>query len=172
MGKKFYIRAAAILALCVTLATVFTGCLSTAESIDDPQKANRNYMAQLNSALADFGDDLEAFSVAVSDDDVVGMKSQADKAFKVIEEIEKIEAPEDLADLHDGYKKALGKLKEALNEFIDLYVEVKAYAENDLAEGESLETPDFEEKLKSIQKKYSEGIKLLEDADNKATNME
>lgn len=172
MSKKFYMRAVAVLALCVGMAAVFAGCFPVTDAIDDPQKDNRNYMAQINSSLNDFGTELEAFNEAVSNDDVVGMKSQADKAFKVIDEIEKIEAPEALKDIHSDYKKAFSKLKEALSDYIDFYTEVKAFAENTPEEEDSSQVPDFEKKLKDLQEKYNEGMDLLEAADKKATEME
>ena len=57
------------------------------------QSENRQYMTQVNQTMDDLKSRLESFTDAVSRGDVVGMRTQADNAFKAIDDLNNLTSP-------------------------------------------------------------------------------
>lgn len=60
-------------------------------------------MTQVNQTMEDLAGKLDGFSDAVARGDLVTMRTQADNAFKSIEDLNKIEAPEDMKKIQAEY---------------------------------------------------------------------
>ena len=149
--------AACVAALSVALA----GCAPSAStSATEAQQANRAYMSQVNETMAELDAKLDKFVDAVSRGDVVNMRTQADNAYKTLDKLANIEAPEDLKDVKDDYVNGTAKLREALDEYIDLYT--------DAAKSDSSGDVDkaaFNKRIAEIQALYDEGVALLQKGD-------
>lgn len=155
------------LALSAALAAVaLTACMPQANTASEEQKANRQYMAQVNQIMADLSDKLEGFTDAVVRGDVVTMRTQADKALKVLDELEAIEAPEVLADVKAGYVDGCASLREALKAYVDLYTEIDS-----ASDAQPFDFSNYGTRLKEIQKTYDEGIAKLQETDAKAAEL-
>lgn len=158
-GAKL-VRVAVAGALAASVALV--GCAGPgANSLTDEQKANRAYMSQVNEAMTQLDTELDSFIEAVSRGDVVNMRTQADNAYKELDKLSKLEAPEALKDIKKDYVDGTAKLREALDEYIALYTE----AANG---GSSFDWSAYDERVKSIQSLYDEGVALLEAGDKAA----
>lgn len=166
MRKHFISRIAVFAVACGLSLTALSGCMQQTAAVNEEQEANRSYMAQVNQKMDALADKLDSFSEAVSRNDVVSMRTQADQAFKLIDEVSAVEAPEVLADVKAGYVDGCASLGEALSDYVDLYTEVEA-AES----GASFDRSAYEERLASIQKVYDEGLAKLEEADAKASEL-
>ena len=142
-------------ALVLSLALV--ACTQAADTATDAQKANRAYMSQVNETMNSLSGSLSSFVEAVSRDDVVNMRAQADNAYQLLDKLEALEAPEGLADVKDGYVEGSTKLREALDAYITLYSEAKNSATFDWSK--------FDARMASIQSLYDQGIAALEKAD-------
>lgn len=125
------------------------------------QQENRAYMSQVNETMMQLDSNLDSFIDAVSRGDIVNMKTQADEAYKSLDKLESIEAPEALADIKKSYVDGTGKLREALDDYIDLYAKAAS-------SGSSFDWSTYDEKVESIQKLYDEGVKALEEGDKAA----
>ena len=149
---------AAVLAASVALG----GCAAGQQSaVNEEQQANRTYMSQVNEAMMQLDDDLDSFVDAVSRGDVVNMRTQADNAYKSLDKIKSLEAPEALSDIHKNYVEGTDKLREALDQYIDLYAKASSA-------GSSFDWSKYDDQIKSIQKLYDEGVKALEEGDKTA----
>lgn len=148
--------------LLAVLALSLVGCVSGANEEAEKQAANRLYMSNVNQVIEELNTTLSDFGEALSQEDFVSMKTQAEKTSKIIGELEKIEAPENLSEIHTGYVDGTKKLQEALDAYIDVQVQLNADPNLD----------SVESRMKEIQKIYDEGIKELEEADNKAAEQE
>lgn len=165
---KSKVRSIVLLAIaaCVGLS-VFAGCSSPSNEEVDEAALNREYMAQVNSFMDDLNAGLADFSGAVSDNDLVGMKTHSEKAFKAIDELEKLEAPEALSEVHDGYLSGCKDLKKALNGYIDLYIAIDTATEE-----EPYDYSNHDAELAKIQNDYNSGIEHLRTADTLASEIE
>ena len=107
------------------LAVALSGCMQqTANQGNEQQSENREYMTQVNQKMDDLDSRLSDFVDAVSRGDVVTMRTQADNAFKVLDDLSSLEAPEPLKDVAAGYVDGANSLKDALNSYIQLYTEI------------------------------------------------
>ena len=147
-----------VVALCLG---VFAGCANPASNGDSAQQANRTYMSKVNGIMEQLGDDLKSFSDAVSRGDVVNMRTQANNAYRSLDELSKLEAPEELADVKQSYVDGANKLRSALDEYIELFTEVDAG---------SFDQSTYSSRLASVQKLYDEGVELLKKGDETAAN--
>ena len=112
--------------------------------------------AHLDSRLSDFVD-------AVSRGDVVTMRTQADNAFKVLDDLSSLEAPEPLKDVAAGYVDGANSLKDALNSYIQLYTEIDGATTTD-----PFDWSTYDSRLQAIQDAYNAGIDKLKAADEAA----
>lgn len=155
------------LALSAALAAVaLAACMPQANTANEEQKANRQYMAQVNQTMDDLSDKLEGFTDAVVRGDVVTMRTQADNALKVLDELEALEAPEVLADVKAGYVEGCASLREALKAYVDLYTEIDS-----ASDAQPFDFSNYGTRLKEIQKAYDEGIAKLQETDAKAAEL-
>ena len=153
--------AALACAFALALAALY-GCANSAGTNATPeQQENRNYMSQVNATMEELGDSLDLFVDAVSRNDIVNMRTQADNAFKVIDKLADIEAPEALEDVQEKYVDGATKLREALDGYIALY--------SDMAAG-SLGEEAHSDRIAEIQALYDEGVNLLEEGDKLAAD--
>ena len=107
--------------------------------------------------------ELASFTDAVSRGDVVGMRTQADNAFKSIDDLNKLEAPEDLKDIQQAYVDGTGTLKEALSSYVGLYTEIDSATDE-----QPFDWASYDERIGEIQSQYDAGIAQLEEGDQKA----
>lgn len=165
---KTKVRSFVLLAIAVCVGvSVFVGCSSPANEEVDEAALNREYMAQVNSFMEDLNAGLADFSDSVSADDLVGMKTHSEKAFKAIDELEKLEAPQTLSEVHDGYLSGCEDLEKALNGYIDLYIAIDAATEE-----EPYDYSNHDAELAKIQDDYNSGIEHLKTADTLASEIE
>lgn len=149
---------ACIVALCLG---VVVGCSGNSSNLDSSQQANRSYMSKVNGIMAQLGEDLDSFVDAVSRGDLVNMRTQADNAYRSLDDLSKLEAPESLADVKQKYLDGTAKLREALDGYIDLYTAVESGSVDEQAYASNLET---------VQKTYDEGVELLKQGDETAAS--
>lgn len=156
--KKLAALACAIALACAALA----GCANNAStSATAEQQANRAYMSQVNEIMEELGGGLDSFVDAVSRNDIVNMRTQADNAFKVLNTLVELEAPEALADVQKKYTEGVEKLQSALEGYINLYADMSAG---------SLDQAAYEDRVAQVQALYDEGVKLLEEGDQLAAD--
>ena len=144
------------------VVAALSGCMAQ-NTANPEQTANRQYMSQVNQTMEDLKSRLEGFNQAVSNDDLVGMKTQADNAFKAIDDLNALEPPEELKDIQTAYVDGCNDLKEALSGYVDLFTEIE-----NATEEEPFDYSTYDSRLKEIQDTYSSGIEHLEEADAKA----
>lgn len=118
-------------------------------------------MSQVNQTMVKLDGELDKFVDAVSRDDVVNMRTQADNAYRVLDELADIEAPEALADVKQGYVDGSNKLREALDGYVDLYTE---------ASSEDFDWSKYDERIEKVQGLYDEGVSLMQQADEAASS--
>ena len=150
---KRIIAVASALILVLALAS----CVPSSDSSNDAQKANRAYMSQVNETMNSLSAALSSFVDAVSRDDLVNMRAQADNAYKLLDKLDALEAPDGLSDIKESYVEGSSKLKEALDEYIALYSEAKT--------SESFDWSKFDKRIAEIQSLYDQGIAALEKGD-------
>ena len=166
MTKTFVSRIVALACAGAFLVAALTGCMQQSSAASEEQTANRQYMAQVNQKMDSLGGKLEGFNDAVSRGDVVGMRTQADAAFKVIDELSAIEAPEVLGDIHAGYVEGCELLEQARSEYVALYAEVEGVSGN-----QPFDRSAYDSRLAGIQDLYDRGIAKLEETDLKASEL-
>ncbi|MCI8366408.1 MAG: hypothetical protein HFJ66_02245 [Eggerthellaceae bacterium] len=161
-------KIAAGIAAAAALMLALGGC---AANVDQPTSAetsdaNRNYMAQVNQIVDELGVKLTAFDDAVSRDDVVSMRTQADGAFAVLDKLDKLETPDDLKEVQEFYSDGCSNLKDALSAYVDLYTEISSATDD-----QPFDYSTYDERLKSIQDTYNQGIEALKAGDQKASEL-
>ena len=138
------------------------GCASGASTTATAeQQANRAYMSQVNETMVELDESLDQFVSAVSRGDVVNMRTQADEAYKVLDELTDIEAPEGMKEIRDNYVNGTAKLREALDAYITLYSDTAKSSSNTSADA-------YNKRISEIQATYDEGVELLKTADESA----
>lgn len=164
MKKTAITRILALMCAGVLMGAALVGCMQQVSTASDEQTAARQYMAQVNQQLDTLAEKLDGFNDAVSRNDVVSMRTQADAAFKVIDEIAAIEAPEAAAAVGADYVEGCMLLESALSDYIDLYTELES-------SGSAVDRSSYESRLAAIQAQYDEGIAKLEAADAAAPDL-
>ena len=104
MKKSKFIRVVGVACAAVMAVVLLGGCAGQNNQATEQQKANRQYMTQVNQTMEDLAGKLDGFSDAVARGDLVTMRTQADNAFKSIEDLNKIEAPEDMKKIQAEYR--------------------------------------------------------------------
>lgn len=152
-------------ALCagVLMVAGLAGCAQPDSAANQQQSANRQYMTQVNQVMDDLQGKLDSFTDAVSRGDVVGMRTQADNAVKSIDELNKLEVPDELKDIQQDYVDGTGRLKDALNGYVDLYTEIDSATDD-----QPFDYSTYDQRIGDIQKQYDDGINKLKDGDSKA----
>lgn len=150
-----------IVCLCTLAMTcgLLAACSSGGSNLTSEQQANRTYMSQANGVMNSLGDNLNSFVDAVSRGDLVNMKTQAENAYKALDDLAALEAPEELADVQKGYVDGCAKLREALDQYIELYTQINAG---------SFDQSQYSSRIAKIQALYDEGVELLKKADETA----
>lgn len=162
-------RSIATLIAAALLMASMAGCASFQQNSQEAedQAANRQYMSQVNQITEDLTTNLAAFDEAVSDNDPVAMRLQADNAFKTLDSLSSLEAPDVLKDVQAGYIEGASKLEEALNSYIDLYTDLGGAN----AESAAVDAAAYNEQIAAIQQTYNEGIAKLQETDKQATEL-
>lgn len=166
MAKTFVTRIVALACAAALLTAALTGCMQQTSAATDEQTANRQYMAQVNQKMEDLGEKLESFNDAVSRGDLVGMRTQADTAYKALDDLAAIEAPEVLTELQSGYVDGCDMLEEALTSYVELYTELESASSE-----HPFDYATYDSRLESIQDLYNKGIAKLEETDLKASEL-
>lgn len=151
----------------VLMVASLAGCAQQSNSLTEQQQQSDEYMSQVNLTMDDLQSRLDSFSDAVSRDDVVGMRTQADNAFKVLDELNSIEVPEGLEDIQQNYVDGTTELKDALNAYIDLYTEIDSATDE-----QPFDWSTYDERIADIKAQYDEGIEKLQAADEAAAKKE
>lgn len=142
-------------------AAMMAGCTAATTAANTEQQANRAYMSQVNEVMEELGDGLDSFVDAVSRNDVVNMRTQAQNAYQALDKLEALEAPEELADIQEKYQEGTGKLREALDAYISLYTEMS---------GNSFDWSTYDDRIAAVQSLYDEGVSALEEGDETAAS--
>lgn len=161
-------RITAIICICACALTIF-GCTmpqqqGSSEQVDSVAQ-NRQYMSALNQMSTELSERLAGFTDAVSRNDTVGMRTQADDAFQVISKMKEQDAPEDLVGLKDGYIEACESLESALDSYITLYEDV-------VSSEAPFDQAAYAERIKQIQEEYDKAAAQLEETDQMATELQ
>lgn len=150
----------------VLMVAALGGCAQQDTAAAQQQSENRQYMTQVNQTMDDLKSRLESFTDAVSRGDVVGMRTQADNAFKAIDDLNNLNVPDALKDIQKEYVDGTADLKDALNSYIDLYTEIDSATEE-----QPFDYFTYDQRIQDIKSKYDEGIGKLQSGDNKASEL-
>ena len=164
--KRNLIRLIATVCSTVLLAGLLAGCMSPNTGATDQQRANRTYMTKVNQAMEDLNSRLGDFDDAVARGDVVTMRTQADNAYKAIDELSAIDTPDAMADLQKNYVDGCNTLKDALNAYVDLYTEISAATDE-----HPFDYATYDDRIKAVQDTYNKGIDQLKAADEQALKL-
>lgn len=148
------------------LAALASCMMSPDDPAADERAANRDYLASVNRVISALTTDLERFSEAVSQRDVVGMNAQADSASRSIDELLRLEPPSGLVDVHTEHAKGCRELRDALDAYRALFAEIDA-----ATEARPFDFSTYEPRVSNIQKAYEKGISHLEKADQLLTSL-
>ncbi len=166
MRKFQLLKVVGVLCLTVALGLVFAGCSEENAEEVDQQTLNREYMASVNQLMGDLQTQLEDFSSAVAQGDVVTMRTQADQAFKYLDDLEALEVPEGLTLVHQDYVDGAVALESALTAYMDLFTQIET-----ATEAQPFDWTQFDSRVAEIQGLYDEGIEKFEAGDNAAAEM-
>lgn len=162
-------KLAATLAACALALTLalLSGCAQTqpAPTEDAPPTAT-GYMTSMAKASTQLSESLADFAASVADGDVSGLQAKADAAYEVLGQMEALEAPDDLKPVKGKYDEAIASLKDALKDYLALFLEIE-----NTPEGAQYDYSDYAKRIEAVQKSYDQGLNLLEEADKMATEM-
>lgn len=164
MKRNKVTRILATLCAAVLMAGVLAGCAGIEQNSEEAkaQAENRQFMSDVNATMDELAQRLKSFNEAVSRGDVITMRTQADNAFKVLDNLESLEAPEVLQDVKQGYIDGSNQLKDALNAYIELYTAMQAG---------SFDYGTYADRLSSIQETYDQAVEKLKGTDEAATQL-
>ncbi len=163
MAKTTFFRSLVVCAASAMLALALAGCAQQSNAQNDQQNENRQYMTQVNQKMEDLNTRLTSFTDAVSRGDVVTMRTQADNAYKAIDDLSSLDAPDALADVKTGYVDGCNELKGALDSYIALYTEIE-----NATDAQPFDYSTYDSRLADIQNAYNAGIDKLKAADDAA----
>lgn len=166
MNRSKMTRILAALCAAVLMVGMLVGCAGIEQNSEEAkaQAENRQFMSDVNAIMEELSQRLGSFNDAVSRGDVITMRTQADDAFKVLDNLESLEAPEVLQDVKQGYVDGSKQLKDALNAYIALYTDLAANPS-------AVSTDAYKERLASIQDTYDQAVEKLESTDEAATQL-
>lgn len=151
------------LTLCVTCLTLLVGCSSNSAQSDDPQTQNRQYMASVSQIMNDINTQMEDFSDAIKDGEIISLSSQLNTVSSKIDDLKALKVPDAMKDIHSSYVEGAEELKAALDGYVSLYQDIKAPASG------SFDYSTYASRLDEVQKHYDAGVEALKDADKKAS---
>ena len=163
MAKTPFLRSLIACAVSALIVFALAGCTQQNSAQSDQQNENRQYMTQVNQKMEDLNTRLTSFTDAVSRGDVVTMRTQADNAYKVIDDLSDLDAPDALADVKTGYVDGCNELKTALDSYIALYTEIE-----NATDAQPFDYSTYDSRLADIQNAYNDGIDKLKAADDAA----
>ena len=164
MNKRAIAKILALVCAAACAFVALTGCWNSGnDAAAEAQKANRAYMSQVNEDMVQLRESLDSFVDAVSRDDIVNMRTQAAKAYKVLDKLTAIEPPEQMAEIHEHYVAGANKLREALDAYIDLYAEL-----HNSSEDNAMSKATYDKRIAAIQDLYDEGVAELQAGDELA----
>ena len=162
--------AAAFVAAAFACSLMLTGCTQPLGQASTEQEeagpTSRSFMAQMNETSNLLSEKMASFADAVSREELVSMKLQADAAFGVISQMEAIEAPEELADLKQQYVNGCTQLKDVLSGYLDLYSEIEASTTRN-----PFDYDGYPDRIAGLQASYDAAVQALESADKSAAEM-
>lgn len=166
MNRSKMPRILAALCAAVLMVGMLVGCAGIEQNSEEAkaQAENRQFMSDVNAIMEELSQRLDSFNDAVSRGDVITMRTQADDAFKVLDNLESLEAPEVLQDVKQGYVDGSKQLKDALNAYIALYTDLAANPS-------AVSTDAYKERLASIQDTYDQAVEKLKSTDEAATQL-
>lgn len=164
MKRSMLIKAVGVMCAAFVTVAALAGCASQESAATKQQSENRQYMTQVNQTMEDLQSRLDGFTDAVSRGDLVGMRTQADNAYKALDELGKLNVPDDLKDIQQEYVDGTNKLKDALNAYIELYTEIDS-----ATEAQPFDYSTYDQRIADIKSQYDEGIGKLQSGDNKAS---
>ncbi len=166
MNRSKMTRILAALCAAVLMVGMLAGCAGIEQNSEEAkaQAENRQFMSDVNAIMEELSQRLDSFNDAVSRGDVITMRTQADDAFKVLDNLESLEAPEVLQDVKQGYVDGSKQLKDALNAYIALYTDLAANPS-------AVSTDAYNERLASIQDTYDQAVEKLKSTDEAATQL-
>ncbi len=166
MNRSKMTRILAALCAAVLMVGMLAGCAGIEQNSEEAkaQAENRQFMSDVNAIMEELSQRLDSFNDAVSRGDVITMRTQADDAFKVLDNLESLEAPEVLQDVKQGYVDGSKQLKDALNAYIALYTDIAANPS-------AVSTDAYNERLASIQDTYDQAVEKLKSTDEAATQL-
>ena len=152
-------KAGAALCAAMLMGALLAGCFGSGQT-EDPNRQYRTYLSQVNQIMSEFDESLEGFTDAVSRNDVVTMGSQLDQALKTLDKLDGLNVPASMGDVQKSYLKATETLEGALRDYVALYTEIDAAAQDG-----NVDWSAYSGRIDKIQASYEEGVKALEDAD-------
>lgn len=166
MNRSKMTRILAALCAAVLMVGTLAGCAGIEQNSEEAkaQAENRQFMSDVNAIMEELSQRLGSFNDAVSRGDVITMRTQADDAFKVLDNLESLEAPEVLQDVKQGYVDGSKQLKDALNAYIALYTDLAANPS-------AVSTDAYKERLASIQDTYDQAVEKLKSTDEAAAQL-
>ena len=166
MNRSKMTRILAALCAAVLMVGMLVGCAGIEQNSEEAkaQAENRQFMSDVNAIMEELSQRFGSFNDAVSRCDVITMRTQADDAFKVLDNLESLEAPEVLQDVKQGYVDGSKQLKDALNAYIALYTDLAANPS-------AVSTDAYKERLASIQDTYDQAVEKLKSTDEAATQL-
>lgn len=167
MKRKNLAKILAVACAGVLMIAALAGCAQQGSRGDQDQLDRRQYMSQVNQAMDDLQTKLDSFSDAVSRDDVVGMRTQADNAFKALDDLNGLEVPDALKDIQQEYVDGTNSLKDALNGYIDLYTEIESATDE-----HPFDWSSYDQRIAEIQAQYDAGVDKLKKGDEAAAAKE
>lgn len=169
MGFSMSITKAKAVGVVIAAVLAFgalAGCVGQT-AVNEQENANREYLSQVNQVMDDLETALASFTDAVSRNDVVGMQTQAENALAKLDSLGSIEAPESLEAVHQSYQDGTAKLRDALNGYVALYIEIDS-----ATDAQPFDWSTYDARLVEIQKNYDAGIEALEAGDKAAAEVE
>ncbi len=164
MFRKHIVLISALVCTLALTCGMLVGCMNpAANTASTEQQANRAYMSQVNEIMDELGTGLDSFTDAVSRNDIVNMRTQAENAYQALDKLDDLEAPDALKDVQEKYVDGSKKLREALDDYITLYADMN---------GESFDQSTYDSRIADIQKLYDEGVKLMQEGDETAAGKE
>ena len=164
MKRSMLIKAVGVMCAAFVVVAALAGCASQESAATKQQSENRQYMTQVNQTMEDLQSRLHGFTDAVSRGDLVGMRTQADNAYKALDELGKLNVPDDLKDIQQEYVDGTNKLKDALNAYTELYTEIDS-----ATEAQPFDYSTYDQRIADIKSQYDEGIGKLQSGDNTAS---
>ena len=123
-------------------------------------------MTQVNQTMEDLQTKLDSFNDAVSRQDVVTMRTQADKALATLDGLDSIEAPDALKEVKTDYVEGAKDLKAALDGYVNLYTDI-----NSASDAQPFDWSTYDQRLADIKTQYDSGIDKLKAGDEKAASL-